>query len=166
MGFASASRAALEATELPVMRRIDGIGKRVDVRGRSCGASSSRVPTGAEALARAGIVGDLVVLHAEVDVRGSGGVKIAEVVEATFGDAELPHRAVRDRARTRDGRGALRRTDGACAAPDAAVRRAHRRDGAGRCGFGVMRGRGCAPDGVSPGCPGVSADARSARQIR
>jgi len=36
-----------------------------------------------------------VVLDAEVDVRGSGGVKIAEVIEATFGDAQLAHRAVR-----------------------------------------------------------------------
>jgi hypothetical protein len=49
----------------------------------------------ASLLERAGIGGDLVTLAVEVDVRGSGGVKIAEVVEALFGDAEIPHRAVR-----------------------------------------------------------------------
>jgi hypothetical protein len=37
----------------------------------------------------------MVVLSAEVEVRGSGGVKIAEVIEATFGETELPHRSVR-----------------------------------------------------------------------
>ena len=63
------------AQELPVVRRIDGIGKRVDVRGflRSmdvCGDAS---------LDRAGIAGDLVAVAVEVEVRGSGGVKIAEV---------------------------------------------------------------------------------------
>jgi radical SAM family uncharacterized protein/radical SAM-linked protein len=86
--------AALAATELPVVRRIDGIGKRVDVRSflRELRVDDGRAR---EELGRAGIVGDLVALGVEVEVRGSGGVKIAEVVEATFGDAELPHRAVR-----------------------------------------------------------------------
>jgi radical SAM-linked protein len=85
---------ALGALELPVVRRIDGIGKRVDVRDFVCelrvGHDADR-----ELLARAGVVGDLVTVATEVEVRGSGGVKIAEVIEATFGDAELPHRAVR-----------------------------------------------------------------------
>jgi radical SAM family uncharacterized protein/radical SAM-linked protein len=86
--------AALAARELPVMRRIDGIGKRVDVREflrtLEVDAAGAR-----EGLERAGLVGDLVALGAEVDVRGSGGVKIAEVVEALCGDADMPHRAVR-----------------------------------------------------------------------
>ena len=83
---------ALAARELCVVRRIDGIGKRVDVRDflRSIAIAAE----GAESLARAGIVGDLVPIVVEVDVRGSGGVKIAEVVEAVF-DPELPNRAVR-----------------------------------------------------------------------
>ena len=86
--------AALAAAELPVVRRIDGIGKRVEVRGflRELCVDDGRARAD---LRRAGVIGDLVVLSAEVEVRGSGGVKIAEVVEATFGDAELPHRAVR-----------------------------------------------------------------------
>jgi radical SAM family uncharacterized protein/radical SAM-linked protein len=85
--------AALAARELPVVRRIDGIGKRVDVREF---LRELRVaPDDVASLARAGIVGDLVTLAAEVEVRGSGGVKIAEVVEVVLGDAELPHRAVR-----------------------------------------------------------------------
>ncbi len=86
--------AALAAPELLVVRRIDGIGKRVDVRSflRRIARATADEST---ALAGAGIAGDLVTLAVEVDVRGSGGVKIAEVVEAAFGDAELPFRAVR-----------------------------------------------------------------------
>jgi radical SAM family uncharacterized protein/radical SAM-linked protein len=86
--------AAMAAPELPVVRRIDGIGKRVDVR-----SFLRRLEVGeddaAAAVARAGLVGDLVVLTVDVEVRGSGGVKITEVVEALAGDAELPHRAIR-----------------------------------------------------------------------
>ncbi|HEY8038616.1 MAG TPA: TIGR03960 family B12-binding radical SAM protein [Polyangiaceae bacterium] len=93
------------ATSLVVVRRIDGIGKRVDVRDflRSIELATDE---GSALLARAGIVGDLVPLTVEVDVRGSGGVKIAEVMEAMCGDAELPHRAVRVAlgARLADGR--------------------------------------------------------------
>jgi radical SAM-linked protein len=85
---------ALEASNLPVVRRIDGIGKRVDVREflRTLAVGDAEA---ARALERAGIVGDLLTLAVEVEVRGSGGVKIAEVVEAVCGDAETPHRAVR-----------------------------------------------------------------------
>ncbi|HEX3343140.1 MAG TPA: DUF2344 domain-containing protein, partial [Polyangiaceae bacterium] len=86
--------AAMQATDLVVMRRIDGVGKRVDVREylRSLEVAGD---DGRALLARAGIAGDLVALSAEVEVRGSGGVKIGEVVEVVAGDAETPHRAVR-----------------------------------------------------------------------
>ena len=86
--------AAMAAASLVVVRRIDGIGKRIEVRQflRSLAVDAGDA---AEWLARAGLTGDLVTLSAEVEVRGSGGVKIAEVVEAIAGDAELPHRAVR-----------------------------------------------------------------------
>jgi hypothetical protein len=86
--------AAHAAPELVVTRRIDGLGKRVDVRAflRTLDASAEQ---GRSALAAAGVAGDLVSLLVDVDVRGSGGVKIAEVVEAVFGDAELPSHAVR-----------------------------------------------------------------------
>jgi hypothetical protein len=46
-------------------------------------------------LERAGIIGDLLAVEVAVDVTGSGGVKIAEVVEAVFGNGDVPHRAVR-----------------------------------------------------------------------
>jgi radical SAM-linked protein len=83
---------AMAASELAVIRRIDGIGKKIDVRDF---LHRIHVAPDASLLERAGVGGDLVTLAVEVDVRGSGGVKIAEVVEALFGDAEVPHRAVR-----------------------------------------------------------------------
>jgi radical SAM-linked protein len=84
---------AWAASQLVVVRRIDGIGKRVDVRDflRSIAPSGEG---GAALMARAGFVGDFVTVAVEVDVRGSGGVKIAEVIEATLG-LDLPHRSVR-----------------------------------------------------------------------
>jgi radical SAM family uncharacterized protein/radical SAM-linked protein len=85
---------AFEAKELVVTRRIDGVGKRVDVRDFLRSLIVGDAGAGA-ALARAGWLGDLFPLAVEVEVRGSGGVKIAEVVEAVFGDADLPNRAVR-----------------------------------------------------------------------
>jgi radical SAM family uncharacterized protein/radical SAM-linked protein len=99
---------ALGAAELPVVRRIDGIGKRIEVR--SLLRSVAIDAQAAVALSRAGIVGDMIPLSVEVEVRGSGGVKIAEVVEAVSGDAELPHRAVRTTL-------GLRRDDGTIALP-------------------------------------------------
>ena len=84
---------AMHAKELPVMRRIDGIGKRIEVRGY---VRTIETPAGGnEWLAKAGIAGDLLGMSVEVEVRGSGGVKIAEVVEAVCPDADLPYRAVR-----------------------------------------------------------------------
>ena len=84
---------AMSATELPVVRRIDGIGKRVEVRGflRSIETYTAE----RRWFARAGIAGDLVAIAVDVEVRGSGGVKIAEVVEAVCRDADLPYRAIR-----------------------------------------------------------------------
>ncbi len=100
---------ALAASELWVVRRIDGIGKRVNVRDflRTVDVGTEAA---ADALARAGIVGGLLTLAVEVDVRGSGGVKIAEVVEAIAGDAELPCRAVRVAL-------GMRQPDGSVASP-------------------------------------------------
>ncbi|HEV3193849.1 MAG TPA: TIGR03960 family B12-binding radical SAM protein [Polyangiaceae bacterium] len=84
---------ARDGRELFVVRRIEGIGKRIDVRDylRQVVLGGEE---GALVLARAGIVGDMSALFVEVDIRGSGGVKIAEVVEAIFG-IDVPHRAVR-----------------------------------------------------------------------
>ena len=96
---------ALRAEQLCVVRRIDGIGKRVDVRPL---LRSIEVDDRAQHhLARAGLLGDLVTLPVEVEVRGSGGVKIAEVIEAVCGDAEVPHRAVRVALGARRGDGSV-----------------------------------------------------------
>ncbi|HXX68061.1 MAG TPA: TIGR03960 family B12-binding radical SAM protein [Polyangiaceae bacterium] len=85
---------SLQRREMVVIRRIEGIGKRVDVREflRTVRLAGD---DGSAALSRAGIAGDLIGLSVEVELRGSGGVKIAEVVEALFDDAQFPHRAVR-----------------------------------------------------------------------
>jgi radical SAM family uncharacterized protein/radical SAM-linked protein len=101
--------AALKASSRVVTRRIDGVGKRVDVRPflRSLAVADE---SGAELMRRGGIVGDLLVLRAEVEVRGSGGVKISEVLEVVVGDTELPYRAVRTGLGTR-------RADGSLAGP-------------------------------------------------
>lgn len=81
------------ATELPIVRRIDGIGKKVDVRqflrGIALGGEKAH-----DAIARARIAGDFATIEVDVEIRGSGAVKISEVVEVLAG-AELPHRAVR-----------------------------------------------------------------------
>ncbi|HEY2516739.1 MAG TPA: TIGR03960 family B12-binding radical SAM protein [Polyangiaceae bacterium] len=83
----------LDETEHKVLRRIDGVGKWVNVReflrGIAVGGDDAQ-----DAVARAGMVGDLVTLLVDVEIRGSGSVKISEVVEALAG-TELPHRAVR-----------------------------------------------------------------------
>jgi radical SAM family uncharacterized protein/radical SAM-linked protein len=84
---------ALSARELTVVRRIDGIGKRLDVR--SFLRSIEVLADGKSGLDAAGIVGDLLAIAVEVEVRATGGVKIAEVIEAVCGDAEVPHRALR-----------------------------------------------------------------------
>jgi radical SAM family uncharacterized protein/radical SAM-linked protein len=83
---------ALACEELAVLRRIEGIGKRVNVREF---LRNLVVGDGGDALSRAGFAGALVPVAVEVEVRGSGGVKIGEVVEAVFGDASIPFRAVR-----------------------------------------------------------------------
>jgi radical SAM family uncharacterized protein/radical SAM-linked protein len=86
---------ARAAAELPLMRRIDGIGKRIDVR-----EYLRRIDVDDEAAARsvalAGLAGDFVTVAVDLEIRGSGAVKISEVAEAIGGSVEpLAHRAVR-----------------------------------------------------------------------
>jgi radical SAM-linked protein len=78
----------LEAESLPIVRRIDGIGKKVDVKTFLRGITRG----GHQVLERAGIVGDLQALTVDVKITGSGAVKISEVMEV-LGD--VPFRAVR-----------------------------------------------------------------------
>jgi radical SAM-linked protein len=82
-----------DGRSLAVLRRIDGVGKRVEVRDyvRSVEVSEQA----GEALRAAGLVGAMEAVVVDVDIRGSGSVKIAEVVEAFFGATDIAHRAVR-----------------------------------------------------------------------
>ncbi len=87
----------LAASELRLLRRIDGIGKWIDVRPYLRSASEGGAIAD-EVLARAGLVGRFATLLVDVEIRGSGAVKISEVVEALAGDAMLSFRAVRVQA--------------------------------------------------------------------
>ena len=93
-----------EASELKLLRRIDGIGKWLDVRSfvRTLDLHSDAARG---ALAKAGIVGDMVPLMVDVEIRGSGAVKISEVLEVI--SPELPFRAVRCELGMRRGDGSL-----------------------------------------------------------
>lgn len=81
----------LEGGRLTVIRPMDGIGKKIDVRKY---LERITVGLGGDDLARAGIVGDLIPIDVVVSLSNQGGVKITEVVEAFLG-ADVPHRALR-----------------------------------------------------------------------
>jgi radical SAM family uncharacterized protein/radical SAM-linked protein len=85
---------ALAASELRVYRTIEGVGRWIDVRGfvRGAALQSERA---ARAVESAGLAGDLVTLEVDLEIRGSGAVKVAEVVEAFTGQRDFPHHAVR-----------------------------------------------------------------------
>lgn len=85
--------AALAAPTLPIVRSIEGLGKKVDVRTFLRGLSWEDARA-RDAIARAGLVGDLVTLLAEVAVTPQGSAKISEVVEVLFG-ANTPCQSVR-----------------------------------------------------------------------
>jgi radical SAM-linked protein len=94
--FAARCEAAMAATNLPIRRDVEGIGKVVDVRKY---LESARVG-GAEAnaaLARAGIVGDIVTLDVLVSITGSGAAKSSEIAAVIVGDGVTPppHRSIR-----------------------------------------------------------------------
>jgi radical SAM-linked protein len=89
--------AFLAMPEARVLRRIDGVGKWVDTR--SFVRSITR--GGIDAAAEARIAGAFAALTVDVEVRGSGGVKIAEVAEAMGLDVQ--HLDVRTRLGRRVG---------------------------------------------------------------
>ncbi len=84
---------ALRAETLPIIRTIEKLGKKVDVRrflrGLAEGDARAR-----EAISRAGLVGDLAAIFVEIAVTPSGSAKISEVIETVFG-AETPAKPVR-----------------------------------------------------------------------
>jgi radical SAM-linked protein len=90
-----ARRAAeiFDGRPLEIVRRIDGIGKRVDVADFVRKVEVD--PLATEALSAAGLVGELEAIVVEVDIRGSGSVKVAEVIEVLLGSPNIAHRAVR-----------------------------------------------------------------------
>ncbi|HWL88853.1 MAG TPA: TIGR03936 family radical SAM-associated protein, partial [Polyangiaceae bacterium] len=82
------------ATESRVMRRIDGVGKWVDVRAflRQIAVGDARA---AQAAAEAGFVGDLVPVLVDLDIGNAGTAKISEVVQSLSPDDPLEYAAVR-----------------------------------------------------------------------
>ena len=85
---------AMAAKELRVKRTIEGIGKWLDVREYLRAIEVDTVGARA-ATEAAGLVGSFVVLAVDLEIRGSGAIKISEVVEVLAGADDLPHRAVR-----------------------------------------------------------------------
>jgi radical SAM family uncharacterized protein/radical SAM-linked protein len=79
--------------EAIVRRNIDGLGKKVDVR-RFVRQLRVGGQVECEALARAGLLGDLAVLDATLGLGPTGSAKATEVVEAVL-EASFPHKAVR-----------------------------------------------------------------------
>lgn len=83
-----------DRSEALVRRDVKGVGRFVDVRG-----GVAEVALGDERaralLRRAGVVGRLVPVVVTVPLRAQGAVRIAEVLEAVFGDRTLPHVGVR-----------------------------------------------------------------------
>lgn len=116
-----AADAFMNRSECIVLRRIKGLGKKVDVR--RFVEHLELAPSKHEQLTRAGLVGDLVALSVRVRISAQGAVKTSEVIEALFGTA-VEHRAVRTRLLTVNGSPldavAVRRTphfDSAAATP-------------------------------------------------
>jgi radical SAM family uncharacterized protein/radical SAM-linked protein len=81
----------LEGGRLVVLRKVDGVGKKIDVRRY---LQRITVGRGGAELAAAGVVGDVIPIEVVVALSQQGGVKISEVVEAFLGK-DVPHRAVR-----------------------------------------------------------------------
>jgi radical SAM family uncharacterized protein/radical SAM-linked protein len=80
----------LAKPEAKIVRRIEGVGKTIDVRRY---VQSARVGIG-DVAARAGIDGELVGLRVLVEVTAGGSAKISEVAEV-LGLSQLAHIAVR-----------------------------------------------------------------------
>jgi radical SAM family uncharacterized protein/radical SAM-linked protein len=79
--------------EAIVRRNIDGLGKKVDVR-RFVRQLRVGGQVECDALARAGLLGDLAVLDATLALGPTGSAKATEVVEAVL-EPSFPHKAVR-----------------------------------------------------------------------
>ena len=85
--------ATLAAEQALVMRKIEGIGKRVDVRKHLYVLARG----GDDVPRAAGLLGDFVCVQVGTRFSSQGAVKISEVAQVLFDGAELPYRAVRTR---------------------------------------------------------------------
>ena len=85
--------AVMAAESLPVVRMIDGLGKKVDVRKylRELAFDDARAR---DAIERAGLVGDLVGLFVEIAITPTGSTKISEVLEVLL-PREIPTKSIR-----------------------------------------------------------------------
>jgi radical SAM-linked protein len=87
----------MSQASIAFVRRIDGIGKTLDVR-RYLTRAELAGPSAQAELDRAGLVGDLVVIEVECAIPSmGGGVKAVEVAAVIAGDGVTapPHRSVR-----------------------------------------------------------------------
>lgn len=82
---------AKRATALTVMRRTEGIGRKVDV---SAYLDELQVGAGYEAIARAGYAGELLAVRFVTRLTTTGTCKPAEVMTALF-DEQMPSRFIR-----------------------------------------------------------------------
>ena len=84
--------ARLERGDLRVRREVEQLARMIDV---SRGLVHADVGHGAQALARAGFVGELLPVTFRLRVSNDGSVRPGEALEALTGARELPHRCVR-----------------------------------------------------------------------
>ncbi len=96
---------ARTAPELVIVRRVERVTKRIDVQ-RLLRSIEPGDESATAALRRAGFQGDALPIAVDLDILGSGAVKIAEVVEALFGERGVPCQLLRVRVGKRrpDGR--------------------------------------------------------------
>jgi radical SAM family uncharacterized protein/radical SAM-linked protein len=81
-----------QSGELRTRRTIDGIGKWIDVKSYLV---SAEVGTGADILAQAGIVGDLVPVRIQLKFTDSGTAKASEALNTLLAQSEVAARFVR-----------------------------------------------------------------------
>jgi radical SAM family uncharacterized protein/radical SAM-linked protein len=104
-GLRASVAAALAAESLPVRRDVEGNVKTMDVRTYLLSAEVG-APTALAAIARAGLVGDLVAVEVTTRITGGGTVKASEVGEVLAG-ATVPCRPVRMELRNEAGESPL-----------------------------------------------------------
>jgi radical SAM family uncharacterized protein/radical SAM-linked protein len=128
--LAARCAAALAATTIPFRRTIEGVGKVLDVRTYLLSAAVGGA-SALEALAHAGLVGDLVSIDVDCAILPTGAAKASEVAAVIAGDgvSAPPHRAVRVELFGRDEAGRfspleIGRGRAVAAAPQATVEQA------------------------------------------